>query len=721
MRSPCLRPTRPLWPFLLGALVLPQVTAPPRAALATPAPEDDERMVIEEDVPPVTASRLPIPKRELPATVNSVSAETLQERGQVTFSDALTNVAGVNPSLRYGGFDHVTIRGFGGTDFLILQDGFRDERHPVVGGEAPIGAMPGLDRIEVLKGPASVLYGVSALGGVINVIRKQPSSEAKYEAGMRFGTYEERQAWLGATGPVAQGLGSKLLYRLDLQSSSSNDFRGLATRHAGATGRLDFRPADAHQLTLRLVYLQSHFNTDAGLPTFAGGVPGDMDVRNRYNSPFDSLEYQDLRGQLGYSVQVTPGFSLHERFSVTSVREPYFSTETIGIDPSRPGQVVRETFGFNHHMRPMIGNQLEARLRGHALVEHNLVAGYDLNYYRNRSPSGFTELTPVDRLRPVETQGDPGFAYRRQAHDRRLMHGLFVSDQATLHETLRLALGGRVDFFDRTARRDTLDRMTGAVTTRGTPVEDALVAPSYRAGLVYLPARWLSAWTGVNTSVKAALPSARPAEPRTFRPERGQQVEAGARLDPFDGRLNLDLAVFYIRKRNLVVIQPPTTATQEPVFEQAGRARSLGAEADLTLNLGALRLVGGYTFTDARYQRFSSGGKDFGGNFLRDVPRHSATFWTTYRTAHGLGAGIGGRLGGDAYVDDANDIRMPRFFIADASLFYDRGPARVQLNVRNLFDENVLTSTGRYYVATIYQQVTPGPPRVVSLQISTNF
>lgn len=684
--------------------------------------DESETMVIEEDVPPTTATRMPIPKREVAATINDVSAQTVQERGQTTFVDALSNVAGVNPSLRYGGFDHLTIRGFGGTDFLILQDGFRDERHPVVGGEAPIGAMAGLDRIEVLKGPASVLYGVSALGGVINIIRKQPSALASHQAGIGMGNYDQRLAWLGATGPLATHLGSKLLYRLDLQTSSSEDFRGLEQRHAGATAALDFQPADAHRFTARLVFLKSFFNTDAGVPVSGGGLSRGVNVSNRYNSPFDALRYEDLRAQLSYSYQVSPTFSLHERFSISSVREPYFSTETLSVAAENPGQVVRETFGFNHHMRPMMGNQLELRWQGQALVEHTLVGGYDFNFFRNRSPSGFGQLTPVDLLTARETQGAPDFAYLREGWDRRVMHGVFVSDQARLHDHWRLALGARLDAFSRYARRDTLDRATGQRMRRGEPREDDLLAPSYRVGLVYLPSEWLSAYGSFNTSVKAALPSTLPTTPGNVKPEVGHQAELGLRVEPWRGLLSLNLAVFQINKSNLVVVRPPTVATGEPTFDQAGQARSRGAELDFAFHMGRFKVLGGYAYTDARFVRYESEGTNYADKRLPDVPKHTATFWGTYRTRLGFGAGLGGRLGGDAYTSRDNDVRMPRFFIADATLFYERGPARVQLNVRNLFDQNILTSSGRYFVATIYdRQVTPGPPRVVSLQLQLDF
>jgi len=703
------------------ATFLPVIALAPPSAHAQQNGESVESMIIEEEVPPVTASRLPIAKRELAATLNTVTEKTMQERGQSSFVDGLSNVAGVNPSLRYGGFDHLTIRGFGGNDFLILQDGFRDERHPVVGGEAPIGAMPGLDRIEVLKGPASVLYGVSALGGVINIVRKQPSAQASYVAGMRMGNYNERQSWIGATGPAATIAGRPLLYRFDAQTNSNEDFRGLQTRHAGAAGTLDYRISDQQQLTLRMIYLKSFFSTDAGLPTLGGAVPKNVDSRNRYNSPFDKLDYQDLRGQLGYSYQVSPNLSLHERFSITAVRQDYFSTETIGIAADNPTVLNRETFGFDHHMRPMMGNQLEARWSGLALVQHNLVGGYDFNYFRNRSPSGFSTLSSVSLLDPVENQGVSDFAFGRVSLDKRMMHGLFVADQLHLHEKLRLTLGARVDVFHRSNRRDKLDKLTGEVIERGKTRDDDVTAPSYRAGLVYLPNKWLTAYTGFSTSVRAALPSTKPADDRKVEPEVGRQVEAGVRLDPFAGRATLDLALFHIRKTNLVVIRPPTAATGEPVFEQAGAARSMGAEADLNVNLNAFRLTAGYAYTNAKYSRFDSDGTDYAGKFLRDVPRHSATFWGTYRTSHGFGAGFGGRLGGDAYVDDANDIRMPRYFIADASLFYERGPARLQFNARNIFDENILTSSGRYYTSNIYNQVTPGAPRLVSLQLALAF
>ncbi len=112
----------------------------------------------------VQTSRVLGAKTETPATVNTVDGAELKARGIADFVGAIQTVPGMNASLRYGGFDHVTIRGFGSNDFLILNDGFRDERGPMVGGEIPVGPMTGLDRIEVIKGPASLQYGPNALG-----------------------------------------------------------------------------------------------------------------------------------------------------------------------------------------------------------------------------------------------------------------------------------------------------------------------------------------------------------------------------------------------------------------------------------------------------------------------------------------------------------------------------------------------------------------------------
>mgnify|MGYP000896341225 FL=1 len=695
-----------LAPAIAGAQARPLVDDADASSAAID--EATEVIVVEEDVS-VPATRLDQPRRETPSSVLEVDGELLRQRGINDFAGAMATVPGVSPSLRYGGFDHLTIRGFGGEDFLILSDGFRDERGPTVGGEVPVGPMVGLDRIEVLKGPASLLYGPSALGGVINVIRETPQAEPTHEFGAGVGTYGDRRAWLGVGGPASERLGERLLVRFDLRSSIAGSFRGQEDEHVGATGAASFRVRRGHDLDARATWSKSRYATDAGLPTLDGAVPDAIDPATRYNSPYDHLRYDNLELSTSYTAHLTPALVVRERVMWNRFREDYLSTEYIGLDPEAPTSLSRGFFRFDHQGDVAL-NQLELSWKGRALVQHDLVAGYDLSWMHMRSPSAFGDATTVDAVDFVETQGRPMLPFTSVATRDQLMHGLFLADVMAIGKW-RAVGGGRVDIYGVRRVRDALDPGTGLVTEPGTPFEQTVVAPSFRAGVVYLASAALAPYASFTTSVRPVAPSRVPEGFTSFEPETGRQLELGARL-ALDPRFSLHAAAFHITKRNMLVSRPMM------VYEQAGRARSLGAELELEGRFSRVSFDAGYALVNAAYTTYTTADEDLAGRRLPDVPRHTLTGWGSWNGPAGLELGLGGRYAGRAFADRANTTPLPAYLVVDGAASIERGAWTLSLVGKNLLDRNVLDDRGRYYVATIYDtQVTPGSPRTLLFQI----
>jgi iron complex outermembrane receptor protein len=681
----------------------------PLAALAQDAPPEVELgATAHAERPPETPSRLSVPLLETPATVNVVDSRLLAERGQSDFVTALANVPGVNPALHYGGFDYLTIRGFGSADFLILTDGFRDERHPLVGGEAPVGSLVGIDRIEVLKGPASALYGLSALGGVINVLHKQPQATPAYEASGAFGSYGDARATLGATGPVLSGGDDTLLYRADFSTQRAGDFRGFEQMQTGATMALRWQPTARHVINARLFWTDSTYGTDSGIPTVDGRIPSDVSFSNRYNTPYDHLDYTAVRGNAEWTATLTDQLTLRERFSIAREREDYLSAEGLSAED---GDVARSFFRFDHHFSPMLSNQLELIARMHALVDHELLVAYDFSYVRNRSPSGFADApVPIDLVDPVEPSGRIAVPVSGKSRLDQQIHGALVSDQMSIVPQLKLALGARVDLYRAVRRNDTLDEQSGDVTMRGDERKDDAVSPSFRAGAVYLPVTWLSVYGSVATSVR---PVPRPSilDPSVdLDPERGLQFEIGSKVE-LDAGLSAFVAAYQIEKTNLLITHSDMS------FDQVGKARSRGGELGVNYTGHGFRVDAGYALTDVRYVDYLTDDADFADKHLTEVPVHMVTLWSTWRSPWGPGVGLGGRFASQAFADSGNTVKMPAYLLADAALFWEWTRGSLWLNVKNLFDDNVLNSRGLYYASALYDtQVTPGAPCTVLLQ-----
>lgn len=657
-----------------------------------------------------SSTRLPVSAREVPATVVSVDARTLAERGVIDFAGALQGVAGVSALLTYGGFDFVTVRGF--SDVIVLHDGIRDERHAVV-DSAPIASMVGVDHVDVVKGPASVLNGIGAVGGLVNVVYKQPEPETSAEFSAAVGSYDDRRASIGMTGPVSSLFDDKLLYRVDLGIASASDFRGADVSRLAGTAALAWAPGRRQRLTLRGNWFRNHYDTDAGLPTRDGAVPRELDLARRYNTPYDDMRYDELGARLEYQLRPIDGIQIDERFSAVSTQTKYFSAETLGFSPDDAAVLNRESLFFHHHVVP-IANQLEVTAHFHALGEHHASLGYDLNYFHWYTPSVSLPVTDIG-IAGRETQPEPAIIPSGKSVRDQISHGVFISDLYAPHETIRVMAGVRLDQFDRTSRRDSLDPATGNLMARGAKIKRSDLSPSYRLGVTYMPATWVTPYASFTTSFTPSTEM--PADGRQLEPVSGRQFELGSRFEALQGKLSATVALFQIDKRNLVIERPMMR------YEQSGKSRSRGAELELAARLGGLSLRAGYAYTDAKYVLYEdSDGVSYAGKHMRFVPAHSATLWSTYRLDNGLGAGLGGRIQSKSFADEANVVPMTAYALVDASLFYEHAAMTLSLHAHNLLDENPLGKRGAYYTSAINSsQLTPGAPRTLLLQLDLKY
>ncbi len=659
-----------------------------------------------------SATRMPIPFREIPATVNVVSRESREMRGVDDFVGALNNVAGITPMLTYGGFDFLTIRGF--QDFVILDDGIRDERHTVV-QSAPMSSLVGVDRIEVLKGPASMLYGMGALGGIVNVIRRSPSPQPGYEMTSGAGSYNARRGVLGLTGPVAKDyLGNSLLYRFDAGYSSGSDFRGAPIDRTASTLAVAWTPRYEHRLTLRASYYLNHYSTDAGLPTVPDDarsptslrhVPADVPLSTRYNTPYDHMRFRSLDALIEYRARLGDAWTLMNRFSIVDTETEYLSAEGLSISPDTPGTVDRGYLYFQHQVKP-VANQLELLGRFGESVSHVATAGYDFSYFHWFTPQALPDASPIDLRSPVETQDRPTIQPTTFRTRNQVMHGLYGQDYVTFHPRVKLLAGGRLDFWHRTTRTDRL--------IVGTEEERQTVAPSYRVGLVFLPIDSLVAYASYGTSFKPV--AVVPLDGRQLNPELGRQAEVGVRLDSSDGRASLALAAYQINKTNVVIARPMAD------YNQAGEQRSRGAEVNASYAAGWVRITAGYAYTRATFLNYEADGVVFTGKRPPFVSDHALTAWSEAHLYGGLSVGGGGRLLSTSYADPANTVPMAPYVIADLALRYQRDSATVTLNIYNVVGTNPLDPQGRYFTSSINDnQLTPGPPRTALVQLKLTF
>jgi iron complex outermembrane receptor protein len=645
---------------------------------------------------PEQTTRLPAPPRDLPLSLATVDADRIRAQGVDDMTSALRNVTGVRPIDSYGGFQHYSIRGF--KDFVLLVDGFRDERHNI-STSAPMSNLSTVDRVEVLKGPSSVLYGHSALGGVINILRKQPSFVPAYEFYAGVGSFHSERMAVGAAGPLTESL----LYRFDGGLSDDEGWRGSGSTRSTAHLALRWLPTAGDQVDLQVGGAKDRYRLDAGVPTVDGRVPSEIPRDARYNSDQDFMDYERLDLQASWQRRLSSSLSVREQMSYAWDDYLYLSTEYLEVRPEN--RVYREWFQFDTRVRPFqnvleLTHQAEReRFRLRTLGGYSL-SRVDRTRPRDRSLGAATEvdlLRPVDTQPPVQIEEDILFVLEET------VHGLYMQEFVEFEESFRALAGVRLDFVDGHYRTDVLET-SRTTAERGTPTNRSFTPLTFRLGAVWRPLSPLSFFVGYSTFFKQ--PRQVPVDGAVLEPETGDQVEGGVRYDPIS-RFSLTATAYQIRKEDAIV------GLGQGLFDQAGEARARGVEVDAAWDSGfGLRITGGYSYTDAVYARFGA----LSGNRLEYAPDHQAHFWADYELWQGasrsLTLSLGGNRIGDNWAGPDNQVLMPAYTVLNGAVSYRLSDAAISLNVNNLMGAEFFTT------AINGAQLYPGSPRNFLLRVN---
>jgi iron complex outermembrane receptor protein len=657
----------------------------------------------------IVSGKTNLPLRDLPMTVNRVDELTIREQGVNDLVSALQNVTGVNPFTQYGVYEGYTFRGF--VDLFPptaaqLVDGVRNETTNRINTQ-----LSSIERIEVLKGPASALYGGGALGATVNLIRRKPAAQPVYDASASFGRWELARGTFGATGRLNS---DALLYRLDIGADSREGFRHNTTRRLNVTPSLAWRIGANDQVNVYYTFTRDQFAGDAGIPLlptdqdrvnlddlYPAGVPRDRNFR----TPQDEALSFDHNLQVAYARQISNSVGFRNTLSYRRLNDEYFIVEFLAIE--EPSDVYREFLQFKHHRRPLT-NQAELTMRFRGGIEHNLVAGWEGQRYWNHTDTipggGVAEAEYIDLFDPIETQQpiDPPIARIRTFNDRN--NAFYAQDHLSLGEKVKAMVGGRVDLY-RHHRYDV--RLDGGVPAPERRRETN--AFTGRLGLVYQPSPLLDVYTSYATSffpLQDAQPNGDTLEPLT-----GRQLEIGKRLHLVGGRVDVNTTVFHQVRENYAFARPGG------VFDQASEITSKGVEVDVTTApVSNWRVNGGYAYTHAALGDFLvNPTTNLRGRRPVFAPRHTFNVWTAYDWTNGFGINVGARALSGQFGDRNNVYEIGGYGLLNAAVRYSRSGIEYALNVSNLTDTD-------YYASTLYDtQVYPGEPINVLATVRFRF
>lgn len=629
----------------------------------------------------ITATKSDIPLIETPQSVSIVTADQIAIQNAESLNQALKYTPGVVPM----GSDNTTsdgmiIRGFNvtGSSPMYL-NGTKLSRNTFSGVSEPYA----MERIEILKGPASVLYGNAAPGGIVNMVTKQPQTETLRELKVQAGSFDRKQL-AGDFGGALIDDGS-LSYRLTgLVRRSDTMIDEIPDDRDFAAGSIRWQPNEATSLTLLADYQHNDTAYKYGLPgegTVLDNINGNID-RDRFVGEPDFDKAETRNHTLGYlfnhqfNEQLT--FRQNLLYFNADVKQRVVSTGSLDASQrflSR-GAYTRD----EQDTTWTIDNQLEAKWQL-GITEHTSLIGVD--YSENTFdrlqygaiPNGVADLDlyAPQYGSPVVLNSMPANDFRQDTEQL----GIYAQEHIKIADKWVVMLGGRYDKIE----SDSKNKLTNITTEDYN--DDAFTG---RAGLVYLFDNGFAPYISYSQSFEAS--SGQDVNGSDFKPTEGEQYEIGLRYQPEGQALSVTASVYKLTQQNVT-----TTDLDNPGFSiQEGEVESTGFELEARANLANnLNLIASYGYIDNAVTKSNSGTE---GNRYGAVPRHMASLWTDYKfteTVPGLGLGAGVRYYGRSY-NLANTYEAPGFTVVDAVVNYRLTPEwSLALNINNLFDEEYAT------------------------------
>ena len=648
-----------------------------------------------------SATRINAPLRDIPQTVNVVTESLIDDQGARSLQDTLQNVPGVSFHIGDGQRDQAYIRGFDAIGDQYV-DGLRDDG-------LYYRDLSNIDRVEVVKGPAAVLYGRGSSGGIINRITKKPGPDAGRELELIVGSWDEKRATFDLGGAVNEAADFRVAGAIERSGSF---------REEGFVERENFAPSLALRLSpdTRLVIqgetLRDRRITDMGIPAFQGR-PADVSRDTYYGTANaerdDYSEANVTSGRVGLDHRINESLSLRNHFGAYTYELDRQNTFAATVNEA--ARTASLFHGATDRRDKGWFNQLELNQNLTAgSMRHQLLYGLEIGRQKKDFQSWNWNVRPtVDLFDPV-LPNLTAFGSAVPANNNLTtmeVTSAYVQDLVTLSPQWKALVGLRHDEF----RQEVKERMAGQADRERTDREW-----SPRAGVVFQPNDWLAWYLSYSSAFQPsgetlAFSSAQ----AEMAPEETTNLEAGTKLDFLDGRVSATAAVFELERTNIKNTDPVSKA-----LVAVGTQRTRGVELTVAGEIATgWQLSAGYAYLDARVTQSIAvqNGVALQGTRAALTPKHSANIWLMCELGHGFSMGGGARYVGDRYASPDNLITLEKYVTADAALIYKAKAYDLALNVKNLTDEEFFISGH----GASNNLNAPGAPRSVELTARIRF
>ncbi|WP_312332588.1 TonB-dependent receptor [Sphingobacterium sp.] len=676
--------------------------------------------------------------RDLPQSVSYATKELIADQGLMRVGEIVKNFSGVN---QFTFYDDITIRGFrinGGSNTQLVNG----MRTTTGFWKQPLANY--LERVEVLKGPSSALFGNASPGGIVNRVTKKPLDEARKSLQFSVGSFNNLRALADFTGPMTSD--KTLLYRLNIGYENAQSFRDLQfDKNLVLAPSFSFIPSENTRINFDMVYNDSKSRLDRGQSVFANGDLYSTPISQSMSTANDFLNEQTYMVTASLNHRFTDKLSFNASYMKTGYAEDlseHRSANAYAVDgkgANIENMVARQVFIRN---RKRFVDNITAFFNYNVntgVLAHKLIAGYDYaqevlpvggsqltaSGYRNKDNTGsiakfdpkkindylldkngnpVPNVSSFDLSNPLKSQQlqDESKYFFATASTTSVaptyyhLNALYLQDQLTLGR-LQLLLGLRYENYKDIANYK---------TDQAENVHQDVLLP--RFGAVYTINPQINLYgtyvKGYNPQTASAL--ANPNAGGPFDPLENDMTEFGLKTAWLDGKLQASTAIYQINQKN--TLYPAPTAENADLMEQIGKERSKGIEFDIQGQiLPYWSVIASYAYNDAR---ITKGGNNEELNKQKpNAPQNTANIWTRFSIPSGKAKGLGIGVGAN-YVDKRNlslnlNQTIPSYSLLNAALYYSIGKVQLQANFNNI------TNKTHWVGGYDYIRLFPGAPR----------
>ncbi|WNC95026.1 TonB-dependent siderophore receptor [Paraburkholderia sp. FT54] len=656
---------------------------------------------------------------DLPMSVQEIPRGLLTEQGATKLQQAVSNASGVSVggTDAKGFFDHFMIRGL---QAQVYTDGFSDGDQ--VNGV--VHSLNGVERVEILEGPGSALFGSGPPGGTINIVHYTPSPQFHYGADVQAASFGTVTGSAYVTGPTGV---PGLNYRVDATGATSDGFRDLAYWNKEIRTAFQWKLGD-HKFDFSIEAQDTRSTPDSYGLIYLNGTPiHSVPIDAKYSTPFAFARSNYVRPTLTDAWRVSDFLTINNRLSFL-----HRSLEFDGNGDSSSTQVVGDEV-VHRQLRQQddSDNTLDYQLEPvwkfkTGSVGHTLLTGFEYMHQAINTDRATADLPNIpDVFAPVPPETSiASLTFQCNAthscdndHLVGNFYSLYATDQVDVTDQLKLRAGVRKDWWDTSLTPNIT--VPGRVDNEGEPVlaghtytrNDAPV--SWNIGALYKLTPWMSPYFGISRSYLTNFNS-EDTQSGIGEPETALQYEAGVKFSFLDDRYVLNTALFDVSRSN--VASPLTLNGVETVVFDSQKTR--GAEASLDASITRQwHLIANFTAQHA-YVTSNPQGVSAVGNNPQDVPAYMANLWTTYDFSiygvPGFHVGAGVNYMSRVYSDITNINSVPAYVIANAAFGYRAHHWGVDLNVHNLTNR-------RYFVAANMAGAYVGEPLSAYVTLHADF